>query len=287
MALNKKVADVMSLDVKTLEIPGNRDELLSAIKEFRYSVFPVIEERSDNKLVGMVGRSEILSKPEETQLALLMSKVADYPVVKKNQNILSVIKLMNETKKSKIPVIEGENKLVGLISISDIIWKIISNDKTFDFEIRNNFSDSITVLWEGTPANVAAQVLLHSGQEALPVINDTGLVGIVSPNDFLKFADVRNTSEMSIDAQGDASETWDTSSILIISDKILTIPTRAVKEIMSKELQNVTVFSTLINAAQMFRSKKIDQAPVVDEDEHLLGLLSNWDILDAFMKHIS
>lgn len=277
----------MSLDVKTLEIPGNREELLSAIKEFRYSVFPVIERRSDNILVGMVGRSEILRKPEETQLALLMSKIDDFPVIKKDQDILAAIKLMNKTRKSKIPVIEGENKLVGLISISDIIWKIISNDKSFDFQIKENFSDSISVLWEGTPANVASQILLHSGQEALPVISDKGLVGIVSPNDFLKFADVRNSSEMSTDAEGDASETWDASSILIISDKILTIPTRPVKEIMSKELHNVTVFSSLINAAQMFRSKKIDQAPVIDEDDHLLGLLTNWDILDGFMKHIS
>ncbi|MHA1991289.1 MAG: CBS domain-containing protein [Candidatus Hodarchaeales archaeon] len=287
MSLNKKITDVMTREVRTLEIPDDRESLLSAIKEFRYSVFPVIEKGSDNKLVGMVGRSEILRKPDETQLALLMAKISDFPVIKKSQDVLSVIKLMNETRKSKIPVIEGDNKLVGLISISDIIWKIISNDKTFDFQIEDNFSDSISVIWEGTPANISAKILLHSGQEALPVINDTGLTGIVSPNDFLKFAEVRNSTEISADTQVDASETWDSSSVLIISDKILTIPTRAVREIMSKELHNVTVFSSLLTAAQLFRSKKIDQAPIVDEDDHLLGLLTNWDIIDAFIKHRS
>ncbi|OLS24888.1 MAG: Inosine-5'-monophosphate dehydrogenase [Candidatus Heimdallarchaeota archaeon LC_3] len=287
MIPNKKVLDLMSTDLKTLEIPGNRETLLSAIKEFRLSVFPVIEKDSDNKLVGMVGRSEILRKPAETQLALLMSKISDWPTIKKEQSIVDLIKLMNDMKRSKIPVIEGDNKIVGLVSISDIIWKIISNDKSFNEEIKENFSDNISVLWEGTPANVAAQILLHSGQEALPVINEKGLAGIISPNDFLKFADVRNFQEISTDAEVDATETWDSSSVLIISDKILIIPSRPVIEIMSKNLHTVTVFSNLSSASQMFRSKKIDQAPVVDEDDHLLGLLTNWDILGAFIKHIS
>ena len=287
MIPNKKVINLMSTDLKTLEIPGNRETLLSAIKEFRLSVFPVIEKDSDNKLVGMVGRSEILRKPAETQLALLMSKISDWPTIKKEQSIVDLIKLMNDMKRSKIPVIEGDNKIVGLVSISDIIWKIISNDKSFNEEIKENFSDNISVLWEGTPANVAAQILLHSGQEALPVINEKGLAGIISPNDFLKFADVRNFQEISTDAEVDATETWDSSSVLIISDKILIIPSRPVIEIMSKNLHTVTVFSNLSSASQMFRSKKIDQAPVVDEDDHLLGLLTNWDILGAFIKHIS
>ena len=287
MIPNKKVINLMSTDLKTLEIPGNRETLLSAIKEFRLSVFPVIEKDSDNKLVGMVGRSEILRKPAETQLALLMSKISDWPTIKKEQSIVDLIKLMNDMKRSKIPVIEGDNKIVGLVSISDIIWKIISNDKSFNEEIKENFSDNISVLWEGTPANVAAQILLHSGQEALPVLNEKGLAGIISPNDFLKLADVRNFQEISSDAEVDATETWDSSSVLIISDKILIIPSRPVIEIMSKNLHTVTVFSNLSSASQMFRSKKIDQAPVVDEDDHLLGLLTNWDILGAFIKHIS
>lgn len=287
MVLNKKVADLMSTDLKTLEIPGNREILLSAIKEFRYSVFPVIEKNSDNKLVGMVGRSEILRKPAETQLALLMSKITEYPTIKKDQPILDLIKLMNKTRRSKIPVIEDESKIVGLISISDIIWKIISNDKSFNKEIRDNFSDTISVLWEGTPASIAAKILLHSGQEALPVINEKGLAGIISPNDFLKFADVRNSQEMSTDAEVDASETWDSSSVLIISDKILTIPSRPVVEIMSKNVHTLTVYSNLSSASQMFRSKKIDQAPVVDEDDHLLGLLTNWNILGAYINYLS
>ena len=45
-----------------------------------------------------------------------------------------------------------------------------------------------------------------------------------------------NSQDISTDAEVDASETWDSSSVLIISEQLLTIPSRPVMEIMSKNL---------------------------------------------------
>jgi predicted transcriptional regulator len=83
------------------------------------------------------------------------------------------------------------------------------------------------------------------------------------------------------------TSSWNSSSILIISDKILTVPKRPVKEIMSRKVYSVYEFNTFLDAAQLLRDKKIDQAPVIDEDEHLLGLLTNWDILSAYASFLA
>lgn len=64
------VSDYMTGDVVTVEIPGNRDDVLKILKRTGISGVPVLK---DNKLVGIITRKDLLHKPEENRLALLMT----------------------------------------------------------------------------------------------------------------------------------------------------------------------------------------------------------------------
>ena len=64
------VSDFMSTDVVTVEIPGNRDDVLKILKRTGISGVPVLKE---GRLVGIITRRDLLSKSEETQLGLLMT----------------------------------------------------------------------------------------------------------------------------------------------------------------------------------------------------------------------
>ena len=281
---------IASTNVKTIEIPGIREQLLLSIRQFRLNVFPVVEKGS-NKLVGIVGRADILRNPSETQIALLMAKMGTFPVIKKEDTIKLVIEQMLKSRRSKLPIMdEKKETLIGIISKSENISKLEPESGLLK-KVNEYCSDKITVVYENTPANVCAKVLFYSGQEALPVINDECvLVGIVSNNDFLKFADILNFSEQSTIAESDDYSDANTgTSTLIIADKILTIPKKPVKEIMTPKnnLKTVYIASLISEAAKKLRNNTIDQLPVVDEDGNLLSLLTNWDILRAYYDYIT
>ena len=60
----------MTSDVVHVEIPGNRDDVLKILKRTGISGVPVIKNK---KIVGIITRKDLLRKPEETQLGLLMT----------------------------------------------------------------------------------------------------------------------------------------------------------------------------------------------------------------------
>ena len=64
------VKDYMTSDVVHVEIPGNRDDVLKILKRTGISGVPVIKNK---KIVGIITRKDLLRKPEETQLGLLMT----------------------------------------------------------------------------------------------------------------------------------------------------------------------------------------------------------------------
>jgi CBS domain-containing protein len=64
------VRDYMTSDVVHVEIPGNRDDVLKILKRTGISGVPVIKNK---KIVGIITRKDLLRKPEEIQLGLLMT----------------------------------------------------------------------------------------------------------------------------------------------------------------------------------------------------------------------
>ena len=64
--------DFMTKDVVTVEIPSSRDDVLRILKRTGISGVPVVKGE-EKKLLGIVTRKDILIKPEETQIALLMT----------------------------------------------------------------------------------------------------------------------------------------------------------------------------------------------------------------------
>lgn len=277
------ISKIMSKSVITLEIPGSREQLLQAIRKHHFSVFPVVDAE-EQRLRGVVGRREILRRPLETQLSLLMSE--DVPVAKKTHKVAEVAKMMLEKQVSKVPITNEQNQVEGIVSISDIVWQIISTTK-MDVEVADYYTDEITTVWDGTPASACVPILAHSGQSALPILVGKSLRmgGIISGNDLLKIAEVRSgTSSSAMTSQGvDNDPEWDPASILIIAEKTLTVPDRPVREIMTRDVVSCYEFSLMSDVAKKSKEHQIDQLPVVDEEGNLLGLLTNWHMLQAFV----
>ena len=93
MVLLMKVKDVASTDVIHVTVPGSREDALRIMKKEDVSVVPVIKNDT-NKLVGILTRSDMITNPDEEQIAMLMTR--DLITAKMDDDLKTVAEKMVE-----------------------------------------------------------------------------------------------------------------------------------------------------------------------------------------------
>ena len=274
-----KVQDVMTTDPVCVMVPGSRDDLFELIREHNITSFPVLKEGT-KQVVGIITETDIVSKPSETQLALLMTK--NPKTISPKTAISEAIKLMTENDFRQMPVVNSKG-FVGMITIGDIISKVIaitSSEKT----IEEYMSSAVLGIWQETPLPVAQKVMNYAGAESALVFDDEGtMVGITTVVDFVKFFEAISSEKRTDNTAGEGKEgSWDAVSTIIIHTKDLTLPSVPLKEIMTKEV--VTTFSkaTLSDVAKKMRRMALYQMPVVNSKGDIIGMIRDFDLLKAY-----
>jgi CBS domain-containing protein len=134
--------------------------------------------------------------------------------------------------------------------------------------------------------NIAAKILRYSHQKGIPVINSSGISGIITQNDFLKVAEIldsQSTSRTGHGAENDSSS-WDSESVLIIGSKTLTLPQNMnVSNIMERNVEVCYTGTTITEITKKMVKKRIDQMPVVDVSGEILGIINQRDIIRAYV----
>ncbi|PQJ71798.1 CBS domain-containing protein [Polaribacter butkevichii] len=111
-------------------------------------------------------------------------------------DLVTAEKLFIENKIKHIPVVRGK-EIIGMLSYSDL-QKVsdssLSEDKTSvnsfvhnTFTINQVMDKNITAIPPYTSIKDAAELLTKKGFHALPVIEDSELVGIVTTRDLVKY----------------------------------------------------------------------------------------------------
>ena len=131
-------------------------------------------------------RDEPISKIMATDLVTLNIK----------DNLVTAEKLFVENKIKHIPVVRGK-EIIGMLSYTDIqrvSYSDVSEDeKSIDSYVYNTFSieqvmaKNIVAVPPYTPIKDAAELLTKKGFHALPVVEDSELVGIVTTRDLVKY----------------------------------------------------------------------------------------------------
>jgi len=180
------VKDYMTSDVVHVEIPGNRDDVLKILKRTGISGVPVIK---NNKIVGIITRKDLLRKPEEIQLGLLMTPK---PItIKPDTNIREAARILITRCIRRLPVVE-DGHLVGLISVADLL-QAIAKLKIKD-EIKNRYTSLTFALWEETPLPVVGRVMEISGVDAIPILDaENRLQGIISERDLIRSSSIEDS----------------------------------------------------------------------------------------------
>lgn len=132
MAVAKVVGDIMTRELTTL---AHDTTLLDAVLLMRSSGFRHVPVVNGDKLVGLLSDRDVQRAspsifgkmtPEEYNRIFETTPVekvmAREPVtVSPSTPVTEVVKMMHERKFGSVPVVEGENKLVGIVTTTDLL----------------------------------------------------------------------------------------------------------------------------------------------------------------------
>ncbi len=284
MTLPGSLAEVMTRNPVTLTIPGSREDLIEAIREHKHSSFPIVK---DDRLLGIVGRSELFEKSGETQLAVLLTRLNQgASAVPPETTIKRAAQYFLRNWQGCLLVTEND-KLAGIVTVSDIVWKVVCESQISE-TIANYYSREFTCVWEGTPLPVVVIVLQNSGQNAIPILSDVGeMRGIVGWHDLLRVAEERSSEQISSTTSSAEYKpgSWDSETVLVIGSKRLELPSVPLSSIVSpRKLITAYENSGLIDCAKKMKKNRISQIPVSGADGTLKGLLRGKDLLQAYLE---
>ena len=116
---NKKslVKDYMTKNVISVNPSTPTEDVIRIMKESDHNSYPVVDE--NNKLVGMVTSFDILLKDWADEVKDLMS--TDLVVANENLSINDASRVMFRRGISRLPVINKNEELVGIITNTDMV----------------------------------------------------------------------------------------------------------------------------------------------------------------------
>lgn len=143
--MNLKIEHIMSRDLVVMDINSNIYEISKTMKEKDIGFIPISK---NNSIIGVLTDRDIVVKilaNKDEKIESYISK--DLIKININSSIEEAIKLMG-IKKIKRLLVEDNNKLVGVISLSDILNNLnddilLENIRKI-FEIYRNTDEYIT-----------------------------------------------------------------------------------------------------------------------------------------------
>jgi len=146
------VKDIMTTDVVAVRSDASYRDMASMLRAHRVSGFPVIDDQGI--VVGVVSEADLLSEqaqegrhgwlPRRKHLAdheLTASDLMTRSVVTTSPHELvsSVARLMSSRKLRRLPVVDGQGRLVGIVSRSDVLSVFSRPDE----EIRREITEDV------------------------------------------------------------------------------------------------------------------------------------------------
>jgi len=273
------VRDYMTTDVVNVEIPGNRDDVLKILKRTGISGVPVIKNK---KIVGIITRKDLLRKPEETQLGLLMTSKPI--VIEPDMDIREAAGMLVSRRIRRLPVVE-DGHLIGLLSVADVVTALAH--LKIKEEIKDKYTSKTFALWEETPLPVVGRVMEISGVDAIPILDaENKLQGIISERDLIRNSSIEDSVGVSDFSNGTDDDEWTWESIrdnhtISFGISKVQLPNRPVKLAMVKNVVAVPQNAEVSECALKMRRARVDQLPVVNGDKKLVAMLYDRELIRA------
>ncbi len=283
MNKKQKVKDVMTTETITATVPGNREDVLRLFGKHEITGMPVVKAGTST-LAGIVTRSDLFRHNEEEQLALIMN---DRPLtVAPDDTIEMAATVLYRERVHGLPVVE-DGELQGIIAPSDILRLI----RAFDGELVEEFLSPLFIpIYQETPLPAVMRIFKITDVDAVPVIDDEGaLVGIVGDGDLFTFSHLEESVGKSEMGLGEDEDMWSWEGIrdvmrLYYETSKIELPPIPVKEVMVTDLFTVFRKTPISGVAEKMLTHQVNQLPVTDDSDELVGMVSDIDLMKAIIS---
>jgi len=179
---------------------------------------------------------------------------------------------MLEEKVGALPVIDSNEKIVGIVSERD--FAMLLSGVLTDEVVEDYMTSSVISTTPGTRIEGATKIMVRNGLRRIPVTGEERktphpendkLVGIVTSTDVLEFLGKNTAFEKII--TNNADEVLNTS----------------ISDIMEKNVITSSIYTRLSDVVSIMKKEDIGGLPVVRDDE-LLGIITESDILRAISR---
>ena len=278
------VKRVMSKKVVSVSVPGSREKVLDLMRKENKAVLPVVKE-DDNKLVGVVTRSDLINNPDEEQIAMLMSR--NLIIASPDEDVKDVASRMIENDVRRVPVVNDDGELVGIITSFDIVSQALTKIDVED-AVENYMITTVPTTWEKTPLNVAFESMKQFGLKSILALDDDAqLSGILTETDFIAESEIiseRSEHSSTVGTEGD-KWSWDSTSVLYIEKNHLKFTDKVVSDVAIGNVEVANSKTKVSDCAKKMKTLNIEQIPVIGVEGDLVGIVRASDLIRALVKN--
>ena len=247
------------------------------------AVLPVVKE-DDNKLVGVVTRSDLINNPDEEQIAMLMSR--NLITASPDEDVTDVAKRMIENDVRRVPVVNDDGELVGIITSFDLVSQALTKLEIED-AVENYMITTVPTTWEKTPLNVAFESMKQFGLKSILALDDEAqLTGILTETDFIAESEIiseRSEHSSTVGTEGD-KWSWDSTSVLYIEKNHLKFTDKVVSDVAVGNVEVANSKTKVSDCAKKMKTLHIEQIPVIGVEGDLVGLVRASDLIKALVE---
>ena len=277
------VKRVMSKKVVSVSVPGSREKVLDLMRKENKAVLPVVKE-DDNKLVGVVTRSDLINNPDEEQIAMLMSR--NLIIASPDEDVKDVASRMIENDVRRVPVVNDDGELVGIITSFDIVSQALTKIEVDD-AVEDYMIITVPTTLEKTPLNVAFESMKQFGLKSILALDDDAqLSGILTETDFIAESEIiseRSEHSSTVGTEGD-KWSWDSTSVLYIEKNHLKFTDKVVSDVAIGNVEVANSKTKVSDCAKKMKTLNIEQIPVIGVEGDLVGIVRASDLIKALIE---
>ena len=231
----------------------------------------------NNKPVGIVTERDINKFLENDKTARALEEISIEQVMEKNlititdgtsDHVNQAAKDMKIFKIGSVIIVDSNENLAGIITKTDIT-KVYGAVYGAKFKVKDYMSRKVVTCRKSDSLRFALNMINQNDISRLVVTSNNGKpLGVITTNAFLI-----HSSYFTKDKDG-------TREYLLPMDS----ENMCVGDLVSKELLAVNLEDDLSIAAQKMIKNHINGIPVTDHNDQLVGVVSNLDVVKAFVK---
>lgn len=290
--VHDREGDIMAIASKdVISIPPSKSikDTAKVMMEHEFRRLPITDPGS-GKVLGIVTVMDILDffgggkkfniiekKYQDNFLAAINEPVREIMsrgvvTLSNKASIGETIEVMSSNHVGAIPLVDNDDKLVGIVTERDIVLSlsgVISKETVEDYMSHKVFTTT-----PGTPLESACKIMVRNGLRRIPIIGGEAdiskaskkLLGILTSTDVIRFLN--------------AKELFDKLNSNLATDVLKT----QISDIMAKEPITVSQDMGIGDLCTLFAEKNIGGVPVVKDDE-VIGIITERDILRAVKRY--